>query len=173
MKNINLGQTLTILANIGVIAGIGLLAYELRQAQDLARAEIYQSFLANEIAIGNAIASNKEICTRGNDGELSDASEMAVYSRLVQNLNDAAYFRRETDLMLGQYDGAAIEHAEFALFLHRNREAYAVWQDRMDDLMTFREIVDPGNPFADPAIWETSIVSAISEFETFDNDVRQ
>ena len=31
MKKIDLGQTLTILANVGVIAGIVFLGYELRQ----------------------------------------------------------------------------------------------------------------------------------------------
>ena len=35
MKKINLGQTITILANIGVIGGILLLAYELRQNNEL------------------------------------------------------------------------------------------------------------------------------------------
>ena len=39
MKNINLGQTIGILANIGVVAGIIFLAVELRQNNDLMMAE--------------------------------------------------------------------------------------------------------------------------------------
>ncbi len=39
MKKIDLGQTITILANIGVIGGILLLAYELRQNNNLMVAE--------------------------------------------------------------------------------------------------------------------------------------
>ena len=39
MKKIDLGQAITILANLGVIGGILLLAYELRQNNDLMAAE--------------------------------------------------------------------------------------------------------------------------------------
>ena len=39
MKKINFGQTITILANVGVIAGIGLLALELAQNNELLTAE--------------------------------------------------------------------------------------------------------------------------------------
>ncbi len=39
MKKIELGQTFTILANVGVIAGILFLAFELRQNNELIRAE--------------------------------------------------------------------------------------------------------------------------------------
>ena len=39
MKKINLGETLTLLANIGVIASIVFLAFEVRQSQLVGRAE--------------------------------------------------------------------------------------------------------------------------------------
>ena len=39
MKNIDLGQTLGLLANVGVIAGIVLLAYELHQNRQMMRAQ--------------------------------------------------------------------------------------------------------------------------------------
>ena len=39
MKNIDLGQAITILANVGVIAGIVLLAYELNQNNQLMQVE--------------------------------------------------------------------------------------------------------------------------------------
>jgi hypothetical protein len=44
MKKIDLGQTIAILANVGVIAGIAFLAFELRQntqAVELASAQTY------------------------------------------------------------------------------------------------------------------------------------
>ena len=43
MKKIDLGQAITILANIGVIAGIGLLALELAQNNDLLTAQARSS----------------------------------------------------------------------------------------------------------------------------------
>ena len=43
MKKIDLGQTITILANIGVLAGIVFLAVELRQNSELMRIQINQA----------------------------------------------------------------------------------------------------------------------------------
>ena len=40
MKKIDLGQTITILANDGVIAGIGFLAYELRQNKEVLQLQV-------------------------------------------------------------------------------------------------------------------------------------
>ena len=37
MKKLDLGQTMTILANVGVIVGISFLAVELRQNNDMMR----------------------------------------------------------------------------------------------------------------------------------------
>jgi hypothetical protein len=47
MKKIDLGQMVTVLANLGVLAGILVLVYELNQTRDLARIE----FLANNDAV--------------------------------------------------------------------------------------------------------------------------
>jgi hypothetical protein len=43
MKRIDIGQTITILANVGVLAGIALLAVELRQNTKLLRAHLTTS----------------------------------------------------------------------------------------------------------------------------------
>ena len=41
MKKIDLGQTITIFANLGVIGGLIFLAVEIRQNSDIARASAY------------------------------------------------------------------------------------------------------------------------------------
>jgi hypothetical protein len=53
MKKINFGQTITILANVGVIAGIGLLALELAQNNELLTAEARstRAGIRNEVRI--------------------------------------------------------------------------------------------------------------------------
>lgn len=50
MKKIDLGQTISILANIGVIAGILFLAIELQQNNELLRAEAGNNLLGNRLA---------------------------------------------------------------------------------------------------------------------------
>ena len=76
MKKLDLGQTITILANMGVIGGILLLAYELRQnnlyLQEQARFNVFQ----NRVDANVLFAENTEIARlwnwREDDGPLSD-----------------------------------------------------------------------------------------------------
>jgi hypothetical protein len=161
MKNFSLGQTLTFLANVGVIVGIAVLVYELQQARNIALSELYQLTVANQIEIGNAISANAELWSRGNSGEPLNDVEMAIYSRQVRNINDDAYFRVQIDrLMLPQAETADV--ADFALYLHRNPGAFDVWNQRHEDLDRYRRFVDPDEPYA--GVWRNSILSAIETF---------
>ena len=58
MKKLDLGQTVTILANLGVIAGIVFLAYELRQNNALLRFESDLRLLENQSAAASNIIAD-------------------------------------------------------------------------------------------------------------------
>ena len=61
MKKIDLGQTITILANIGVIAGIGFLALEVHQNNELMSAEARRSRTESSESAFRAIAENADL----------------------------------------------------------------------------------------------------------------
>jgi hypothetical protein len=61
MKKIDLGQTITILANIGVIAGIVFLGVELRQTQDAMQAQAYQARAFDAIAWDFEVAKDENL----------------------------------------------------------------------------------------------------------------
>jgi len=61
MKKIDLGQTIAIVANIGVIAGIILLAYELRQNNQLLEVQARQAMLERRTEINALLASNSDL----------------------------------------------------------------------------------------------------------------
>jgi hypothetical protein len=93
MKKIEFSQTITLLANIGVIGGILLLAYELRQNNELMTAEARQIRTNMVIEAWRSIAESgdlAELRTREKNGEelgdaeirRVDASVMAVYVML-------------------------------------------------------------------------------------------
>ena len=63
MKTINLGQTFTILANIGVLAGIVLLAYELRQNSEALRLQAAQAHLNTSYQVDMAIAQDDALAS--------------------------------------------------------------------------------------------------------------
>ena len=51
MKKIDPGQTIQILANVGVIAGIAFLAVELRQNNELLRSSSRQALLDHDLSL--------------------------------------------------------------------------------------------------------------------------
>ncbi len=61
MKKIALGQTIGILANIGVIAGIVFLAFEIQQNNTLLEAEATQTLMGNRISLNTMLALDDEL----------------------------------------------------------------------------------------------------------------
>ena len=60
MKKLDLGQTMTLLANVGVILGIVFLAFELRQNNQQLALQSYQAWVAANLQI-NASLANPEL----------------------------------------------------------------------------------------------------------------
>jgi hypothetical protein len=86
MKKIDLGQTLTILANIGVIAGIAFLAYELRQNNQMM--QVQARALQNESAtdFADVILSNVELAaavSRVENGEALSETDKVLLRALA------------------------------------------------------------------------------------------
>lgn len=113
MKKIDLGQTITILANIGVIAGIVFLAYEMRQNTQVARQEAYSSFTQSITDVNTTIMDSEqlaELIARAREGampedfteaervrlDLTNIALIRVYEGLYQSLEegivDQSYF---------------------------------------------------------------------------------
>jgi len=63
MKNFDLGQTISILANIGVIAGIVFLGYELRQNNRLLQSEASIAYVEMRTSGLDAWASDRDTLT--------------------------------------------------------------------------------------------------------------
>jgi len=61
MKRIDLGQTITIVANIGVIAGIVFLGYEVRQTQTAMQSQAFQARALDAIAWNFEIVKDENL----------------------------------------------------------------------------------------------------------------
>ena len=61
MQKIDLGQTISILANIGVIAGIIFLGVELRQNNELLRSDATRGYMINRVETNQRLADSTEI----------------------------------------------------------------------------------------------------------------
>jgi hypothetical protein len=72
MKKMDFGQTITVLANLAVLAGIAFLAYEMRQNTQVARQEAYYAFTQTMNENAYSLANDAELAEmigRAMDGE--------------------------------------------------------------------------------------------------------
>lgn len=90
MRKIDLGQTIAILANLGVLVGILLLVYELNQTRELTRAQTRNELSQGLIAIMLDLADDVEttsLIDRGDRGEeLSDIERVRYFNLTVPQL---------------------------------------------------------------------------------------
>ena len=88
-KKIDLGQTITIFANIGVIAGIVFLAIELQQNNALLETQVRREFYENRIANASDIirdASLADIYAKFRTGEELTVSEEIRMEQIIRRI---------------------------------------------------------------------------------------
>ena len=106
-----LNQWLTLLANIGVLLGIGFLAIEIRQNTDMMRAQIRDSMSEKQMLTSEWMGTNEyavDIYIRGTSGLLEPGTkEYASFSFLLAGM------WREWENSLYQYERGLYESSEF------------------------------------------------------------
>lgn len=154
MQKINLGQTLNTLANVGVIAGIVFLGFELRQANRIAVVNAEYALRDNYSAVNELVIGNTEVAQllselRTCDGELTGAErERALrWSRRLINAWLAVSVSYDNGIATEETYRSIFSDIEFAL-------GYAGPAMRM----VWRETID-----AHPALSDTEIFRAIDE----------
>ena len=83
MKKIDFGQSLSVLANLGVIAGILLLAYELNQNRQMMEAQMrheLSSSIADQLLVIASNAEFNDFIHRAESGEPLSGAERQRYS---------------------------------------------------------------------------------------------
>ena len=117
MKKIDLGQTVGILANVGVLCGILLLAYELAQNRQMMRAQTRNELsrglteVLSLTAVGDELADMVVRANRGEELTATESYRLGTRSELVfrywenvhyqyrQDLYDESEFSRHRDTM--------------------------------------------------------------------------
>ena len=106
MKKLKFGQTISVLANVGVIAGIVFLAIEIRQNNELLAAESRAASSARLVEIPAIVSTDialTELLVRAKNGEtLSEAEEARVIAFSVVRL-------RGQEAFFNEYRAGAIE----------------------------------------------------------------
>lgn len=142
MKSANwhdIAELMGIAAVVGSLLFVGL---QMQQTQEIARTERNASELANTMEVSDAIIAHADIWVRGNAGDELTSVEEVIFSRLVRNVNDLAYFGVQQERLLGLDEAAELEIATYAGFLYENPGARRVWRAREGNLQRYRRIAD-------------------------------
>ena len=111
MKKIDLGQTIGIIANVGVLAGLLLLAFELNQNRDLVQAQARHEVSQGVIDQFFGAASDgefSELIRKGTSGDLESDAERFRYGMFL-----LARFRYWEDVHY-QYRMGLFDETEFS-----------------------------------------------------------
>lgn len=134
MKKPDVGQVIAILANVGVIAGIVLLAFELRQNNSLLRAQASFNLLQNRVEYRADIVSDPEFAefwvrNFASSAPSTDALRVVMhYQRTILNMQ----------FEYGQYVEGNLAEGEFSLTavknVFSNPISRRVWENFKDQL---------------------------------------
>jgi hypothetical protein len=130
MKKIDVGQTISIIANLGVIAGIALLAIEIRTNTATNRISMYQASNASWMQINGTLATDEELVAllaKANSEELEG----------VENFQYQAWVRQQishSDFVLRLYTSGLYSEAEF-------RQEFS-WIRALARAPAVREVID-------------------------------
>ena len=142
MKKIDLGQTMTILANLGVIAGIAFLAYEVRQNNDLLGIEQRVAAFDRQVSMIDVVLNNS-------DSDLLDL--------LVEPVDNMSSKDRATLVLLGV--------RMFVVYEQAFREVQAGLTEEDEVVLTLRSVYHrPVLNYGMPLAWETYRQRATSDF---------
>ena len=98
MKNIDFGQTIAILANLGVIAGIVFLGFELQQNNELLEAQARASLLDRRTG------ANELLATNGDLARIMEKSQLGEALTIAENIQLDSYNRRILASFEWQFD---------------------------------------------------------------------
>ena len=137
MKKIDLGETIGILANIGVIAGIVFLAVEIGQNNDQLAAQtrntIYELRSGLERDLINNVGGIAELVTKERRGEaLTDVEENRLLSRRFNMLRTFEYMVQENP------DNARVQAGYMANMFKADPRLMETWQ-----ALTASRVLDP------------------------------
>ena len=131
MKKIDLAQTLGVLANLGVLAGILLLAYELNQNREMMQAQTRHDISSEFVGLMISVASDEQLANlvrRGDLGEDLSPDEQYRYERYTRGM--FRYWENvHYQYRLGLYDELEFvkQRSAWQAYLVRSKGAVVRW----------------------------------------------
>ena len=137
---------------VAVVASLVFVGLQLKQASDIAQNEVSLGIYTASIEINNNISEHADVWIRGSRGDELNETEAFIFSGLMQNLNNQAFFGRSMRDQLGENQRPPAEVHNFARMLHENpgaRKAWMDWQNAYQPYRALRQVPLETESFSD------------------------
>lgn len=146
MKKLDTGQTLSILANVGVIVGIAFLAIEIQQNTRSLEVNAYRELINQTTFLATSIMDNPELALLGSTATSfegltrQERSQIGAHFYLVVRSGDLAYYQYEQ----GMLSDERLESAMGPVNDRRCRQIFKEWWagTRSNFVTAYREYID-------------------------------
>ena len=113
--------------------------------------------------INNGINDYADIWVKGTSGDELGQAEAAIFGNLVVNVNQGAWLDFRQATLLGDIELAQAILHDHAAFLFQNPGARRVWIAREENLVKYRNLLNPdGNNFS---FWKDDIQADFARLE--------
>jgi len=134
-----------ILGIAAIVASLVFVGMQLRQEQEIALAEIFDASESSAAAIDFQINENTAVWLKSRNGENLTEREESIISRIVGSMYRRA--RIQTTMRRNVASAGNAPLVEFAIELHSNPGARAIWEAQVDEEVTLFEKVRPGDDY--------------------------
>lgn len=163
MRYENLKDTVELIGIAAIIGSLVFVGFQMRQAQEIAQSELDVSLVTVGVETASLINSDSEIWVSGNaDGDLSP-NEAAVFFNLIAILDARWFVEYRHQVQLGRPDIAEVIRYDWSAFLHQNPGARKVLLSRLENLVRYRQMLNPqGDDFS---FWTTMIQADLAKLD--------
>ena len=148
MKKIDIGQTITILANAGVIAGLVFVGLQLRQEHLIARQQMMWTAADQSLYWAELTTSNSELWFKGLSGEPLAPEDAESFNTLAEAWFIRMFTGFAGSIQLGVLGFEGVWAQETAMKLHQNPGLLRWWRSSrgrervVDQAVGFVALVD-------------------------------
>ena len=150
MKKANWKDITELVGLVAIIASLIFLAFEIRQAKNVAISAADMAHSQVVIAMRSLINEHPDVWVKGNSGSELNESETVIFENMVKSWMTQAFNDWHSYDKLGDTYTAEVLKNDFTGFLFRNPGARRVWWEWEVTLNKYRELLNPeGNLFSD------------------------
>jgi len=153
---------------VAIVASLIFVGLQMKQSQEIARADRFEQRIANVIEMRNTINEYANIWAKGNSGDELSEIDSIVYRNLLANKEDFHYFSGRAAENLGNQPGVQANKIQFARFLHDNPGAHRDWREEEDSFEEAQSLFQTADVIETMGPWLESVETVIEKLEHAD-----